>query len=69
MTYREMETPTGFDGTSTHSILHEHLTVKKFVHVGTHTICQSLKNKARVVWSREMLKNTIAVHRNTSTTS
>ena len=34
--YREIE----ISGTSIYLILHEHLTVKKFVRVGCHTICQ-----------------------------
>ena len=44
VTYCEIETTLGISGTSIHSILHVHITVKKFVHVGFHTICQSLKN-------------------------
>ena len=42
-TYREIETNLGVSGTSIHSILHEHLTIKKFVRVGSNTICQSIK--------------------------
>ena len=41
--YHEIETTLGISWTSIHSILHEHLTVKKFVRVGSHTICQLLK--------------------------
>ena len=37
--YREIETTLGRSGTSIHSIFHEHLTVKKVVRVGSHTIC------------------------------
>ena len=43
--YREVETTLGITGTSIHSILHEHLTVKKIVRVGSHTICPSLKKR------------------------
>ena len=43
VTYREIETSLGINGTSIHSILPEHLTVKRFVRVGSHTICQLLK--------------------------
>ena len=39
VTYREIETTLDISGTSIHSILEEHLIVKKFVHVGSHTIC------------------------------
>ena len=43
VTYREIEITLGISGTSIHSILHEHLTAKKFVRVRPHTICQSQK--------------------------
>ena len=43
VTYREIETTLGIGGTSIHSILHEHLTGKKFYRFGSHTVCQSLK--------------------------
>ena len=44
VTYREIESTLGISGTSMHSILYEHLIVKKiFVRIGSHTICQSLK--------------------------
>ena len=50
VTYGEIETTLSISGISIHSILHEHLIVKKnFVHVGSHTISQSLKKKARLV--------------------
>ena len=45
MAYHEIETTLGISGTSKHSILHEHLTVKKIVRVGSHKICQSLKKR------------------------
>ena len=44
VTYRKIETILGINGTSIHSIFHEHLFVKNFVRVGPHTISQSLKN-------------------------
>ena len=53
--YGEIETILGISGTSIYSILHEHFTVKKFVCIGSHKICQSLK-KASVDKSREMLQ-------------
>ena len=40
MTYPEIKATLGISGTNIHSILHE-----KFVHVGSHTICQSLKKR------------------------
>ena len=40
VTYSENESTLDISGTSIYSILHEHLTVKKFVRVGSHTICQ-----------------------------
>ena len=40
VTYREIETTLGIIGTSVHSILHD--CKKKFVSVGSHTICQSV---------------------------
>ena len=39
VTYREIETTIGISGTSMDSILHEHLTVKKILDVGSYTIC------------------------------
>ena len=50
VTYREIETTLGISGTSIHSILHEHLTVKK--NVGSHTICQSLKKINQSEWQK-----------------
>ena len=47
--YREIET----SGTSIHSILHELLTAKKkFVRVGSHTICYSLKKINQSEWQK-----------------
>ena len=52
VTYREIETISGISGTSIHSILHEHLTVKKNFRVGSHTICQSLKKINQLEWQK-----------------
>ena len=55
VTYREIETTLGISETSIHSILHEHLTVKK---IGSRWIPHNLsiaQKKARVNWSKEML--------------
>ena len=41
--HHEIETTLGIYETSTHSILHEHLIVKKNFRFEFHTICQSLK--------------------------
>ena len=68
VTYREIETILGIIGTSIHSILHEHLTVKqKFVCFGSHTICQLLKKKRLMsIGRKKCSKNTFAMIRNTS---
>ena len=42
---------------------------KKFVCVGSHRICQSLKKRLVLIGRNKCSKNTIAVHRNTSMTS
>ena len=56
VTYREIETTLGISGTSIHSILHEHLTVKKiFLRWIPHNLSIA-KKKARVDWSKEMLQ-------------
>ena len=52
---REIGTTLGISETSIHSILHEHLTVKK---IGSRWIPHNLsiaQKKARVNWSKEML--------------
>ena len=55
MTYNEIETALGINGTSIHSILLEHLTIQKFCsHWITHNIVNRSK-KACVDWSKEML--------------
>ena len=56
MTYREIETTLGITRTSIHSILHEHLCVKK---ICSHWIPHNLLNaqkKARADWLKEMLQ-------------
>ena len=47
--YCEIEATLGISGTNIHSILHEHMLSKKFVRVGSHTICQSLQGSCRLV--------------------
>ena len=56
VTYREIETTLGI-----HSVLLEHLTVKKFVSVGFHTICESLIKRLVSIGRKKCSKNTIAV--------
>ena len=57
VTYREFETTLGISGTTIHSILHEHMTVKKkFIRVGSHTICQSLKKRLMSIGRKKSLK-------------
>ena len=56
MTYREIETTLGTSGINIHSILHEHLTVKK---ICSHWIPHNLsiaQKKAHVDWSKKMLQ-------------
>ena len=56
VTYREIEASLGISGTSIHSILHEHLAIKK---LRSRWIPHNLtidQKKARVDWSKEMLK-------------
>ena len=54
--YREVETTLGISGTSIHSILHEHLTVKKiYSRCITHNLSIAQK-KGRVDWSKEILQ-------------
>ena len=58
--YREMQTNLGISGTNIHSILHDHLTVKKFVSVAFHTFanrskkgsCQLVERNAPKIRSR-----------------
>ena len=66
VTYREIETALIISGTSIHSTLNEHFTVKKIFHVVSHTICQSLKKRLVGIGRKKCSKNTIAVLRNTS---
>ena len=69
VTYREIETTLGISGTSIHSILHEHLTVKKICSLWSpHNL--SIAHKRLVsIGRKKCFKNTIAVLRNTSMTS
>ena len=56
MTYREIEASLGISPNSIHSILHEHLAIKK---VCSRWIPHNLiiaQKKARVDWCKEMLK-------------
>ena len=69
VTYRETATTLGIGGTSIHSILHEHLTVKKIFRVRSHTICQSVKKGLVSIGRKKCSKNTIEMLRNTSIAS
>ena len=66
VTYREIEITIGNSETSIQSILHEHFTEKKFVHSGSHTVCQSLKgscqlpNPTKVLRGRSTFKQMVA---------
>ena len=55
-TYREIETTLGISGANIHSILHEHLTVKKNLFALDPTQFVNRLKKARVDWSKEMLQ-------------
>ena len=66
---REINTTLGITGTNIQSILHEYLTVKKICSRWIPHNLSIAQKKARVDWSKEMLKNTMAVLRNTSMTS
>ena len=52
---RQIETTLGISGTSIHSILHEHLTVKKIFSRWIPHNFSIAQKKARVNWSKEML--------------
>ena len=73
VTYCGIKTTLGISGTSIHSILHEHLTVKKICsHLDpTQFVIRSKALAKGVDWSKEIdcSKNMIAVLRNTSMTS
>ena len=59
VTYREIRTTLSISGTSLHSKLHEHWTIKKICsHWIPHNFLIAQK-KARVDWSEEMLKKNI----------
>ena len=47
LTYREIETTLSISGTSIDSILHDSQMSKKFVRIGSHTICELLKKGLR----------------------
>lgn len=56
VTYREIQASTGIDMKQIHEILHEHLAVKKLcARWIPHNLTEAQK-KARVKWSKEMLK-------------
>ena len=54
MTYREIETTLGISGTSTHTILHEHLCVKKIYSRWISHNLSIAEKQARVEWSNEI---------------
>ena len=56
MTYHEIEITLGISGTSIHSILHEHLTVKKICSRWIPHNLSIAQKKARDDWSKEMLQ-------------
>ena len=56
VTYREIETTLGISATSIHSILHEHLTVKKICSLWIPHYLLNAQKKARVNWSKKMLQ-------------
>ena len=64
VTYREIEATLGISGTSIHSMLHEHLTVKNFF---SRWIPHNLS--IVLIGRKKCSKNTIVVLRNTSMTS
>ena len=69
MTYREIETTLGISGTSIHSILHEHLTVKKICSRWIPNNLSIAQKRLASIGRKKCSKNTIAVLRNTSVTS
>ena len=54
--YREIEITLGVRGTSIHSILHEHLTVKKICSRWIPHNLSIAQKKARVDWSKKMFQ-------------
>ena len=56
VTYREIETTLGHSGTSRHSILHEHFTLKKICSRWTPHNLSIVQKRARVNWSKEILQ-------------
>ena len=67
VTYRDIETTFGIIATSIHSILYEHLTVKKKFCLNW--IPHNLSINLMSIGRKKYFKNTIAVLRNTSVTS
>ena len=56
VTYREIEASLGISSTSIHSILHEHLAVKKICSRWIPHILTKKKKKVRGDWCKEMLE-------------
>ena len=56
VTYRDIETTLGITGTSIHSILHKHLTVKKICSCWLPHNLSIAQKKVRVNWSKEMFQ-------------
>ena len=56
VTYRDIETTLGINGTSIHSILHEHLIVKKICLRWIPYNLSIAQKKARVDWSKEIFQ-------------
>ena len=56
VTYHEIKTTLDISGTSTHSILHEHLTVKSICSRWIPHNLSTAQKKPRVDWSKEMLQ-------------
>ena len=61
MTYREIETTLGISGTNIHSILHEHLTVKKICsHWIPHNL--SIAQKNQTIRVTKVLRQLVQTH-------
>ena len=56
VTYREIETTLGINGTSIHSILHKRLSIKKNYSLWIPHNLSIAQKKAHVDWSKEMLQ-------------
>ena len=69
VTYCEIETTLGINGTSIHSILHEHLTVKKICSRWIpHNLPIAQKKRVKSIVRKKCSKTTIVVLRNRSMT-